>query len=52
MLTQLFAMGGYGIYVWPAYGITFAVFAINLFSALREKKQIKKLLQHEVNGES
>ncbi|MHB1948740.1 MAG: heme exporter protein CcmD [Gammaproteobacteria bacterium] len=55
MLNQLITMGGYGMYVWPAYGITFAVFAINLFIALKEKKQIKKLLkttQHEVNGES
>lgn len=55
MLNELLAMGGYGMYVWPAYGITFAVFTLNLFIALKEKNQIKKLLkatQHEVSGES
>lgn len=26
-LASLFAMGRYGAYVWPAYGLTFAAFA-------------------------
>lgn len=50
---QLFDMGGYGIYVWPAYCIAFAVFGINLFLAFREKKQIKKIIKkYEVEKSS
>jgi heme exporter protein CcmD len=44
-LSQIFDMGGYGIYVWPAYGITMIVFAINVFIALNEKKHIKKIMK-------
>lgn len=41
----IIAMGGYGAYVWTAYGITLLVFGINIFASLREKKQAKKILQ-------
>lgn len=43
-LSQIIHMGGYAAYVWPAYGITLAVFALNLFLALNEKRRIKKQL--------
>lgn len=44
----MMSMGGYGMYVWPAYGITLLVFGINFFAALAEKKQIKKMIEeHE-----
>lgn len=43
-IQQLFDMGGYGLYVWPAYGITLFVFGINLFLALYEKRQAKKMI--------
>jgi heme exporter protein D len=33
--TTFFAMGGYGAYVWPAYGLTFLAFALMLASTLR-----------------
>jgi heme exporter protein CcmD len=29
------AMGGYAAFVWPAYGLAAAVFAWNIWSALR-----------------
>jgi len=45
---QLFSMGGYGLYVWPAYCVTLFVFGFNLFLFAREKKQIKKMLQTRV----
>lgn len=44
-LDQFFHMGGYGIYVWPAYGITLLVFLLNLIFALKETKSIKKNLK-------
>lgn len=42
---QLFAMGGYGPYVWSAYSITFLIFAVILFLSRYEKKRIRKLYQ-------
>ena len=44
-LSAIIAMGGFGAYVWTAYGITLLVFGINIFASLREKKQVKKTLQ-------
>ncbi len=44
-MSHLFAMGGYGFYVWPAYCITLFVFGINFFLFVREKKHVKKILQ-------
>ncbi len=39
---NLFNMGGYGFYVWTAFGITFAVFGINVALFFWEKKQVKQ----------
>lgn len=44
-MDNLITMGGYGWYVWPAYGITLFVFALNIVFFFFEKKQIKKLLK-------
>jgi len=33
-----FAMGGYAAYVWPAYALTLAAFALMLFWTLRARK--------------
>ena len=30
-------MGGYAAYVWPAYGATFLVLALNILAVYREK---------------
>ncbi len=35
-------MGGYGVFVWAAYFITFMVFMLNIFFIILEKKQVKK----------
>ena len=43
---EWFSMGGYSLYVWPAYGITFTVFALNIFISLREKMRVKKIIKH------
>lgn len=44
-LNHLFAMGGYGWFVWPAYGITLLVFGMNFISAWRENRRAKKSIQ-------
>lgn len=46
-LMPLISMGGYGIYVWPAYCITLAVLGLNGWLFLREKKHIQKIIRHE-----
>ncbi|MDX1900782.1 MAG: heme exporter protein CcmD [Gammaproteobacteria bacterium] len=35
-------MGGYGIWVWPAYGMTFLIFILNFILCHTEKKRILK----------
>ena len=39
---EFIAMGGHGEFVWSAYGITFAVLAINLVFALRRLRKSEK----------
>ena len=39
-LTDFFAMGGHGLYVWLAYGATVALLLLNHLSARREQRRI------------
>lgn len=40
-------MGGYGIWLWPAYGITGFIFILNIFFACHEKKNIQQNIQKQ-----
>lgn len=42
-----FAMGGYAAYVWPAYGVAFAVLASAAFVALREHRRAAAELKRQ-----
>lgn len=42
--TAFFSMGGYAAYVWPAFGIAFAILLILLVSSLRTLRRREKLL--------
>lgn len=50
-LLQWVSMGGYGIYIWPAYGLVLSVLVINLLSIRWQRKQahrlIKRWMKHE-----
>ena len=48
-MNALMSMGGYGWYVWPAYGITLFVFGFNIVSALLEKNRVKKTVGQFIN---
>ena len=37
-MSEFFYMGGYGLYVWGSYGVTFALLAIELVT-LRKRTQ-------------
>ena len=39
-MSEFFHMGGYGLYVWGSYGVTFALLAIELI-VLRKRTQRK-----------
>lgn len=41
---QFLSMGGYGVFVWPAYGITFAILLLNTVLPLIHKKQLLREL--------
>ncbi len=37
---EFLGMGGYGMYVWPAYGIAFVVLLLNVVLPLIQRKQL------------
>ncbi len=43
-------MGGYGAYVWGAYGLTLVVFVMNYLIVKREKKQIQKRMNRFIQS--
>ena len=62
-INAFFNMGGYGFYVWLAYGVCFGSLGILLLTSLRQKKKIlaqitqkiareQRLKQHRRNNES
>lgn len=44
-LNEFFAMGGYALYVWTAYGLTLFVFGINVWLTFSEKRHINKIIK-------
>ena len=42
MTQTFFAMGGYAAYVWPAYGISFAVLAGAVWVSLRARARLRR----------
>lgn len=44
MMAEFFHMGGYGVYVWSAYGLALVIFLINLIQARFCQRRIEKTL--------
>jgi heme exporter protein D len=40
-MSEFFAMGGYALYVWGAYGVTAAALATEVFLLLRRSRETK-----------
>jgi heme exporter protein D len=40
-MSDFFAMGGYALYVWGAFGVTAAALAIEVFLLLKRKHETK-----------
>ena len=41
-MREFLDMGGYAAFVWPAYAVTLAVIALNVFWARRELEQARR----------
>jgi heme exporter protein D len=40
-MTEFFAMGGYGWYVWGSYGVTFACLALEVIFLMKRNREAK-----------
>jgi heme exporter protein D len=40
-MSEFFAMGGYALYVWGAYGVTFALLALEVVFLARRAREAK-----------
>lgn len=46
-ISDFFAMGGYGFYVWLAYGITFVAMGLLIWQSKREIQQTLRIVKKE-----
>lgn len=47
-LAEFFHMGGYALYVWPAYAIALLVLVLNIvLPILRQRQQLRKLRKQQ-----
>ena len=51
-LLQWSLMGGYGIYIWSAYGLVLSVLVINLLSIRWQRKQVRRLIKRWMKHET
>ena len=40
-MSEFFAMGGYGAYIWGAYGVTFLLLALEIIFLMKRKREAK-----------
>ncbi len=51
-MNEFFAMGGYGAYVWSAYGISAIVMAGNVLLSRRAERELLTRLVERYEGEA
>lgn len=51
-LTEFFDMGGYAVYVWPAYGLTLLVLYLNYIIPIRREQRLIRKLTRQQAGKS
>ncbi len=49
---EFIAMGGYGVYVWSAYGLSAALLVANLVAALRRERRVLQEIARELSRPS
>lgn len=50
-ISEFFAMGGYGFYVWLAYGLTFLALIILVVNSVAKKNKIFKDVEQRLSRE-
>ncbi len=50
-MKEFLDMGGYAAFVWPAYAVTFAVIALNIFWARRALTNARRSAQRRLETE-
>ncbi len=50
-MTAFFSMGGYGGYVWSAWGISIAILGFLLWQSYRKRKALEKTLVKQIARE-
>jgi len=50
-MTEFFAMGGYALYVWPAYAVFFAVLAWDWFAPAMRRRRLTRELRGRIARE-
>lgn len=48
--SQFWAMGGYAVYVWSAYGIALGILLINIFISRKHRRKTIKILQERLRS--
>lgn len=43
-ISQWFTMGGYSLYIWPAYGVVCVVLVMHLLGLRRQRLKVKRNL--------
>lgn len=51
-MSEFFAMGGHGFYIWMSYGITALFMIIEVVAAVRSKKTVLKQLARFARAEA
>lgn len=51
-VADFLAMGGYGLYVWGAFGVTAAVLALEPVLVARQGKAVRARLKRQLRAES
>ncbi len=50
-LTEFFNMGGYGFYVWLAYGVTFGSLALLVIQSMGQKRKVLTEIAKKIQRE-
>lgn len=50
-ISAFFAMGGYGFYVWLAYGLTFLALILLVINSVTQKNKILKHVEQRLSRE-
>ena len=51
-MDKFLAMGGYAVYVWPAYAVFFIVFAADLIATAARRRRVLKELRARIARQS